>query len=112
MATIFSDLALKLVTQVFQFGPQNRQLRFSDLSLKITTIVSWFVAQNHADFGLLVASENRWRKDGTGHSSRSAGLLHLEASHARVFQSGLKTGEGATAGGACGTITEVASRTS
>jgi hypothetical protein len=27
------------------------------------------------------------------HTSRSAGLLRLEASHARIFQSGLKTGE-------------------
>jgi hypothetical protein len=28
-----------------------------------------------------------------GHASRSNGLLHVEASLARVFQSGLKTGE-------------------
>jgi hypothetical protein len=41
---------------------------------------------------------------------RSSGLLDVEASLARVFQSGLKTGGGATAGGARGTITEVASR--
>jgi hypothetical protein len=34
-------------------------------------------------------------------------LLHLEASRARVSQYGLKTGEGATAGGARGTITKV-----
>jgi hypothetical protein len=44
-----------------------------------------------------------------GHASRSGGLLHLEASHARVSQSGLKTGGGATVGGARGTIAEVAS---
>jgi hypothetical protein len=43
-----------------------------------------------------------------GHTSRSGGLLRLEASRARVFQSGLKTGRAMTAGGACGTITEVA----
>jgi hypothetical protein len=47
-----------------------------------------------------------------GHTSRSGGLLHLEASHARVFQSGLKTGGGAMMGGACGTIMEVASGSS
>jgi hypothetical protein len=47
-----------------------------------------------------------------GHVSRSSGLLHVEASLARVFQSDLKTGGGATAGGACGTITEVASEAS
>jgi hypothetical protein len=47
-----------------------------------------------------------------GYASRSGGLLHLEASCARVFQSGLKTGGGTTAGGARGTITEVASGSS
>jgi hypothetical protein len=49
---------------------------------------------------------------GEGHGSRSCGLLHMEASLAMVSQSGLKTGGGATACGVCGTITEVASRTS
>jgi hypothetical protein len=39
-------------------------------------------------------------------------MLHLEASHARVFQSGLKTGGGAMAGGAHDTIMEVASGSS
>jgi hypothetical protein len=43
-----------------------------------------------------------------GHASRSSGLLHVEASLARVSQSGLKTGGGVTAGGARGTIAEVA----
>jgi hypothetical protein len=47
-----------------------------------------------------------------GHTSRSSGLLHVEASLARVFQSDLKTGVGATMGGARGTITEVASEAS
>jgi hypothetical protein len=44
-----------------------------------------------------------------GHVSRSSGLLHVEVSRARVFQSGLKTGGGVTTGGARGTIAEVAS---
>jgi hypothetical protein len=44
-----------------------------------------------------------------GHASRSSSLLHVEASLARVSQSGLKTGGGATTGGARGTITKVAS---
>jgi hypothetical protein len=44
-----------------------------------------------------------------GHVSRSSGLLCVAASLARVFQSGLKAGGGATTGGARGTITEVAS---
>jgi hypothetical protein len=42
-----------------------------------------------------------------GHASRSSGLLHVETSLTRVSQSGLKTGRGATAGGALGTIMEV-----
>jgi hypothetical protein len=75
-------------------------------------MVSWFGPQNQADFGLLVAPQNRWREDGVGHASRSSGLLHLKASRARVFQSGLKTDGGAMVGGARGTITEVASGSS
>jgi hypothetical protein len=47
-----------------------------------------------------------------GHASRSSDLLGVEASLARVFQSGLKTGGGATTAGARGTITEVASEAS
>jgi hypothetical protein len=39
---------------------------------------------------------------------RSGGLLRLEASHARVFQSDLKIGGGVAIGGACGIIAEVA----
>jgi hypothetical protein len=44
-----------------------------------------------------------------GHALRSDGLLHLKASCARSSQSGLNTGGGVTAGGACGIIVEVAS---
>jgi hypothetical protein len=61
---------------------------------------------------LSIAPQNRRREVGVGHASRSSGLLHVEASLARVFQSGLKTGEGATIGGARGTIAEVASEAS
>jgi hypothetical protein len=64
------------------------------------------------DFGLLVVPQNQQREDGVGHTSRSGGLLHLKASHARVSQSVLKTSGGATAGGACGTITKVVSGSS
>jgi hypothetical protein len=46
------------------------------------------------------------------HALRSSSLLGVEASLARVSQSGLKTDGGATAGGARGTITEVASEAS
>jgi hypothetical protein len=47
-----------------------------------------------------------------GHASRSSSLLRVEASLARVSQSGLKTGGGVMTGGARGTITEVASKAS
>jgi hypothetical protein len=49
---------------------------------------------------------------GAGHVSRSSGLLCVEASLTRVFQSVLKTGGVATAGGARGTIVEVVSEAS
>jgi hypothetical protein len=74
--------------------------------------VSWFGSQIQAGFGLSVMPQNQWREDGAGHTSRSSSLLHVEASLARVSQSGLKTGGGVTADGVRGTIIEVASRTS
>jgi hypothetical protein len=61
------------------------------------------------DFGLSVAPQNWRRKVSAGHALRSSGLLHVKAGRARVSQSDLKTGGGATAGGTCGTIVEVAS---
>jgi hypothetical protein len=71
--------------------------------------VSWFGPQNQVDFGLSVAPQNRRREVGAGHVSRSSCLLHVKASLARIFQSGLKTGGGVITGGARGTITKVAS---
>jgi hypothetical protein len=47
-----------------------------------------------------------------GHASRSSSLIGMEASLARISQSSLKTGGGATTGGARGTIAEVASEAS
>jgi hypothetical protein len=61
---------------------------------------------------LSVAAQNRRMEDGVENASRSSGLLHVETSRVRVFQAGLKTGGGATAGGARDTITEVVSRSS
>jgi hypothetical protein len=53
------------------------------------------VHQNQVDYGLSIAPQNRREdEDDTGHMSRSSGLLYMEASRARVFQSGLKTGGG------------------
>jgi hypothetical protein len=61
---------------------------------------------------LSVAPQNRRREVDAGHASRSSSLLGVKAGLARVYQSGLKTGGGAATGGACGTITEVASEVS
>jgi hypothetical protein len=98
--------------RVSQFEPQNRHLWFGDLGLKITVTVSWFGPQNQAGFGLWVASQNQRREVDVGHALRSSGLLHVEASLTRVFQSSLKTGGGATTGGAYGTIADVMSESS
>jgi hypothetical protein len=61
---------------------------------------------------LSVAPQNRRKEVSAGHMLRYSGLIHMEASLARVSQSSLKTGRGATAGGARGTIAEVASEAS
>jgi hypothetical protein len=58
--------------------------------------------------GLSVAPQNRRREVGVEHASRSSSLLGIEPSLAMVFQSGLKTGGGATTGSARGIIAEVA----
>jgi hypothetical protein len=63
-------------------------------------------------FGLSVVPQNRRREVDAGHALRSSSLLGVEASLARVFQSGLKTGGGATMGGARDTIMKVASEAS
>jgi hypothetical protein len=106
-------LSLKIkVVEGFLFGPQNRHLWFGDLGLKITAAISWFEPQNQVGFGLSVAPQNRRREVGTGHTSRSSGLLDMKASLVRVSQFDLKTGGGATTGGAHGTIVEVVSEAS
>jgi hypothetical protein len=92
--------------------PQNWQLWFGDLSLKITATVSWFGHQNQAVFSLSVAPQNRRSEIGVGHASRSSSLLGVQASLARIFQSGLKTDGCVTTSGSRGTITEVASNAS
>jgi hypothetical protein len=61
-----------------------RVSHFIDLDLKITATVSCFGPQNQACFDLSDAPQNRWEGDDVGHMSRSSGLLHLEASLARV----------------------------
>jgi hypothetical protein len=73
-------------------------------------MVSWFVSQNQATFVLSVVPQNRRMKDDTRHTSRSVGLLYVEASHARIFQSDLKTGGGTTTGGVHVIIVQITSR--
>jgi hypothetical protein len=75
-------------------------------------MISRFGPQNQVCFGLSVAPQNQRREVSVGHASRSSGLLRVEASLARFSYSGLKTGGGATMGGARGTIVEVASEVS
>jgi hypothetical protein len=111
-ATVSDDLASKPAVTVFPFGPQNRRLRFDDLGFKITVMVFWFGPQKQACVGLSVVPQNRRIEVGARHAPRFSGLLYVEASLARVFQFGLKTGRGTTMGGARGTITEVALKAS
>jgi hypothetical protein len=75
-------------------------------------MVSWFGPQNQAGYGLSVVPQNRREGDDVGHTSRSSRLLYVEVNQARVFQSGLKTDGGVTAGGARDTIAEVMSELS
>jgi hypothetical protein len=85
------------VTSGFRVEPQNRQLWFGDLGLKITAMVSWFGPQNQVGYSLSVVPQNRWEdEDGAAHALRSSGLLHVEASRARISQPGLKTDRGTT----------------
>jgi hypothetical protein len=46
-------------------------------------------------YDLSVIPQNRREEDGVGHASRYNGLLRLNVSHARVFQSDFKTDRGA-----------------
>jgi hypothetical protein len=72
-------------------------------------MVFWFGHQNQTGFGLSVAPQNRCREVGARHASRSGGLHHLEASHAKVFQFDLKIGGGTTTGAARDIIMKVVS---
>jgi hypothetical protein len=93
-----------------RFEPQNRQSWFGDLGLKITVTVFFVWASKPSRLQFIgCASKPTGGCDDVGHTSRSNSLLQMEASRARVFQFGLKTGGVATAGGARGTIPKVAS---
>jgi hypothetical protein len=88
---------------------------------KLRSTVWWFGPQNHHDSFLVCASKlsgrrfvglrlktNDRMKTVWGYVSTSYGLLQCATSWAKVSQFCLKTGEGVTAGGARGIITEVA----
>jgi hypothetical protein len=107
-----------------QFGLKTKVVEgFSSLGLKTDSsgLVIWAskslqqflgLGLNHVGFSLSVAPQNRRREVGAGYVSRSSGLLHVEASLARVFQSGLKTDGGTITGGARGIIAEGSSEAS
>jgi hypothetical protein len=93
---------------VSRFGPQSDSSGLVIWASKSLRRFLGFGPRNPAGFSLSVAPQNQWRQVGAGHTSRSSTLLGVEASLARVSQSGLKIGGGATTGGAHGTIAEVA----
>jgi hypothetical protein len=110
VVTVFASLASKLVATVSSdLASKPAATVFAGLASKLVATVSWFGPQNQVGFGLLVAPKNRRREVNVGNALISSSLLGMEASLTRVFQSGLKTGGGATTGGARGTIVEVAS---
>jgi hypothetical protein len=134
--TVFSSLASKLVAMVspglasksgvsLLFEPQNQGGGgFSSLGIKIgsSDLVICASKSSRRFFGL--GLKTKWaliywlrhktdgREIGMGLTSRSSGLLGVEASLARISQFGLKTGGGATTGGARGTIAEDVSEAS
>jgi hypothetical protein len=118
VVTVFAGLTSKSAVG-FLVEPQNQGGRgFPGLGLKTGSsgLVIWASKSPRRFLGLGLktkwASVCRLRQVGAGHASRSSSLLDVEASLARVSQSGLKTGGGATTGGARGTIAEVASEAS
>jgi hypothetical protein len=83
--------------------PQTNGFRFPVWASKLVATVWWFepqnlrdgflvCAQNQAGYDLSVASQNRWEdEDGARYASRSSGLVRVEVSQVRIFQSDLKT---------------------
>jgi hypothetical protein len=135
VATVFSSLSSKLVVTVspdlasksvvgFLVEPQNQggggfpslDLKTGSSSLVICASKS---PRRFLGLGLKTMQASvcqlRRKTDGgrsTRDTRRDLAAFGMEASLASVSQSSLKTGGGATASGACGTITEVASEAS
>jgi hypothetical protein len=98
------------VLESFPVWASKQQLRFGDLGIKITAAVFLVWASKPSGrWFISYASKLTEGCDGVGHASKSSGLLHVEASRARVSQSGLKAGGGVMTGGARGIIAEVTS---
>jgi hypothetical protein len=107
-STASPGLAPKPVATILVVWPQNRSLGFSGLGLKIDSCdsVIWPTKSPRRFLGL--GLKTKWAmvcwlrikptgdEDDVGHTLKSSGLLHLEASLARVSQSSLKTSGGAT----------------
>jgi hypothetical protein len=117
VATVFSSLVSKLVATVspdltsksvvgFLVEPQNQGGEgFPGLGLKTGSLglVIWALKLPRRFLGLGLKTmwasvcrlrhKNRRREVGVGHVLRSSGLVHVEASLARVSQFGLKTAE-------------------
>jgi hypothetical protein len=63
--------------------------------------------QNQVGFNLSVTPQNRRMEVDTGHALRSSDLLYVKASQGKIFQPGLKTGEGVNAAGVRDIIVEI-----
>jgi hypothetical protein len=107
--TVFSSLASKSKATIF-----------SSFASKLAAPVCWFGSQNYRDGFIIWASKlSRFRFVGCATKPTDGErcwtrvkiwrLALPESKSRRVSQSGLKTGGGATAGGACDIITEVTS---
>jgi hypothetical protein len=138
MVMVFSGFASKPVAMFFSsLASKPVAMVFSSLVSKLVAMVSWLSLKTNVEEGfpglclktgsysfLVWASKSSRLRfigcitkltggcDGVGHALQSSHLLHVEGSLARVSQSSIKTGGGTTAGGARGTIAEVASESS
>jgi hypothetical protein len=104
----------------FRFGLKTCGVEFSNLGFKTGSygLVIWASKslRRFFDLGLKTKRDTVYRlrhkinmtmKTAREHTLKSSGLLCVEASRIKVFQSDLKTGGGARSGGARGTIVKV-----
>jgi hypothetical protein len=78
VVTVSGGLASKPVAMVFaNLASKSVVMVSGGLASKPGATVSWFGPQNQAGFDLSVAPQNQWREVGSGHASRSSGLLFI-----------------------------------